>query len=73
MKNFDRVASFTKFDIYGIIPEPGGVDLPGILHSVDEIYMPADGFHGTCSPIWRAYQKTLSGVDPETYFGGFTD
>ena len=42
------------------------------LHSsVDNIYMSADGFHGTCCPIWRAYQKTLAGVDPQIYFGGF--
>ena len=70
MKNFDGITSFTKFDIYCIIPEPSGVDCPGT--SVDHIYMPVDGFHSTCSPIWRAYQKTLAGVDPQIYFGGFS-
>ena len=40
--------------------------------SVDDIYMPADGFHGTCSLIGRAYQKTLVGVDPQIYFEDFS-
>ena len=31
MKNFDRDTSFTKFDIYCIIPEPSRVDFPCIL------------------------------------------
>ena len=31
MKNSDRVTSFTKFDIYSIIPEPRRVDFPCIL------------------------------------------
>ena len=33
--------------------------------------MPADGFHGTCCPIWRAYQKSLACVDLQIYFGNF--
>ena len=31
MKYFDRATSFTKFDIYCIIPEPSRVDFPCIL------------------------------------------
>ena len=33
--------------------------------------MPADGFHGTCSPIWRAYQKSLACIDLQIYFRDF--
>ena len=36
------------------------------------VYMPADGFHGTCTLIWRAYQKTLAGADLQICFGGFS-
>ena len=56
MKDFDRVTSFTKFDV----------------SSVDNICMSADSFHATCSPIWRAYQKTLAGVDLQIYFRDFS-
>ena len=31
IKNFDRVTSFTKFDINYVIPEPSRVDFPRIL------------------------------------------
>ena len=38
MKNFDRVACFSKFDIYCIIPEPSRVDFPRILKLTTFIY-----------------------------------
>ena len=50
MKNFDGVTSFTKFDIYCIIPEPSGGGF-SLQSSADDIYKPADGFHSTYSPI----------------------
>ena len=43
----------------------------GMRFSIDEMYTPADGFHGTCCLIRRAYQGTLADLDLQIYLVGF--
>ena len=39
MKNFDRVTSFTKFNIYCIVPKPSRVDFPCIFQLTTLVFM----------------------------------
>ena len=68
MNNFDKATSFTKFDIYCIVPEPIRVGVSCIF----QLTTSADVFHGTCSLIRRAYQRTLADVDLRIHLGGFS-
>ena len=43
----------------------------GMRFPIDEMYTPADGFHGTCCLIRRAYQGTLADLDLQIYLVGF--
>ena len=69
MKNFDRLTLFTKFYVYGIIPEPSRVDFPCILQSTTFI---CQLMVLMAHAIRRDYHKTLAGTDLQIYFGDFS-
>ena len=68
MKKFHRVTSFTKYDIYSIIPELGRVDFTCILHLTAFICQPMVFIAHGLQYEGRAYQKTFVDVDLQIYF-----
>ena len=68
MKTFHRVTSFTKCDIYSIIPELGRMDFSSILQLTAFICQPMVFNAHDLQCEGRAYQKTFADVDLQIYF-----